>query len=125
MSNSSDDPGPLIRPYALTGGRTESRLPSLAMEDLVSVTAAGERDLHLYPQFDEQHHAIVAACRAPISVAEVSAHLGLPLGVTQVLLGDLVAAGMLKAHRSIDHQRNDGRPSLELLGRVLERLQAM
>jgi hypothetical protein len=125
MSNSSGDPGPLIRPYALTGGRTESRAPSLAMEDLVSVIGAGEQSIHMSPQFDEQHHAIVAACREPISVAEVSAHLGLPLGVTQVLLGDLVAAGVLKAHRSADNQREDGRPSLELLGRVLERLQAM
>jgi Protein of unknown function (DUF742) len=116
----SNDPGPLIRPYALTGGRTEARVPELAIEDLVSATEAGNLELY---RLDDQHRAIVSACQQPVSVAEVSALAGLPLGVTRVLVSDLITAGLLQAH---PHAADpDGRPSLELLERVLEGLQAL
>lgn len=122
MSNGSGggDPGPLIRPYALTGGRTESRLPNLAMEDLVSATQAGMWELYT---LDHQHRPIVEACQRPLSVAEISALHGIPLGVARILVSDLVSAGFVVVHRSAADE--NGRPSVELLGRVLERLQAL
>jgi hypothetical protein len=122
MNNGSGggDPGPLIRPYALTGGRTESRLPDLAIEDLVSATRAGLWELHT---LDVQHRQIVESCQRTLSIAEISAMLGIPLGVTRILVSDLAGAGMVMVHRNDAGQ--DGRPSLELLNRVLERLQAL
>jgi hypothetical protein len=41
---------------------------------------------------------IVALCVEPMSVAEISARLGLHLGVTKILVGDLRAAGYLDVH---------------------------
>ena len=38
---------------------------------------------------------IIAICETPIAVAEVAARVGLPIGVVQVLAGDLVTAGVL------------------------------
>jgi hypothetical protein len=38
---------------------------------------------------------IIAACDSPVAVAEVAARIGLPIGVVQVLAGDLVNAGVL------------------------------
>ena len=38
---------------------------------------------------------IIAACEAPVAVAEVAARVGLPIGVVQVLAGDLVSSGVL------------------------------
>jgi Protein of unknown function (DUF742) len=122
MNNGSGggDPGPLIRPYALTGGRTESRLADLAIEDLVSATRTGLWELHT---LDPQHRQIVESCQRPLSIAEISALLGIPLGVTRILVSDLTDAGMVLVHRNDADQ--DGRPSVELLERVLERLQAL
>jgi hypothetical protein len=82
--------GPLVRPYAVTGGRTRARA-DIALEALVSVAgpaavASGEA------------RVIVGLCRDVRSLAEVSAHLRLPLGVTRVLVGDLAADGVLVVH---------------------------
>jgi len=42
---------------------------------------------------DPELQAILTLCRRPISVAEISARLDIPLTVVKVLLGDLVAEG--------------------------------
>lgn len=46
---------------------------------------------HIEPEYAE----IVQLCRTPQSVAEVSAHLKHPLAVTKILVGDLIADGLL------------------------------
>jgi hypothetical protein len=58
----------------------------------------------------------------PISVAEVSAHLHIPLGVARVLVGDMTAAGLVEVHRP---RATGERPDLVLLERVLDGIRAI
>ncbi|MBL1069218.1 DUF742 domain-containing protein, partial [Streptomyces sp. 7-21] len=69
-------PQPLVRPYAMTGGRTRPRY-QLAIEALVSTTAS---PVQLQGQLPE-HQRICQLCYEVKSVAEVSALLSIPLGV--------------------------------------------
>ena len=75
------EPGRLVRPYYMTGGRGRPTQDDLEIEALVSTTAMGERS----PKLTVEQRAIIALCRDLLSVAEVSARLDLPLGVTRVL----------------------------------------
>jgi len=78
-----DDAGPLIRPYTVTAGRTR---PAVRLDMLSLVVASGGVPANL----DPEHAEALALCRTPTSVAEVAAHLRLPVAVTKVLLADLV-----------------------------------
>ena len=110
------DPGPFLRPYAMTEGRTEPTGAELAIEDLVGV--AGDPP----PSLSLEHRAIALACRGPMSVAELAARVDLPLGVTRVLVGDLAAQGVVTVHRSPSHT---GGPNVALLEQVLHGLQRL
>jgi hypothetical protein len=58
------------------------------------------------------------ACSSTESVAELSAHCGVPLGVTRVLLGDLCSAGRVLAEAPVAASPFDR----TLLERVLDGL---
>jgi len=107
----------VVRPYAITGGRTGSAGPELELEALVfadpAVAAA---------RLSDEPRAIVMLCAELKSVAEISAHLGIPVGVVRVLVGDLVADGHVHLYRP---GAPDARPDLALLERVLEGLRAI
>ncbi len=109
-----------VRPYALTGGRVRSST-DLALETIVRVTKQAQTDAaHLATE----SRRICELCIDPTSIAEVSAHLDLPLGVARVLVGDLVTDGLLDSHAN--PASSDGsRPDLRLLERVLDGLQAL
>jgi Protein of unknown function (DUF742) len=113
------DPGPFLRPYALTEGRTEPTGADLAIEDLV-----GPRPGALDPPswLSVEHRSIALACREPLSVAELAALVDLPLGVTRVLVGDLASHGMVTVHRAPSHA---GAPTVALLEQVLDGLQRL
>jgi hypothetical protein len=110
------EPGRLVRPYYMTGGRARPTQDDLEIEALVSTTAMGERS----PKLTVEQRAIIALCRDLLSVAEVSARLDLPLGVTRVLIGDMATAGLVILHRPTSV---GDRPDLALLQRVLYGLQ--
>jgi hypothetical protein len=113
------DPGPFLRPYAMTEGRTEPTDHALAIEDLIgAVAAAGDPP----PWLSLEHRAIALACRETLSVAELAARLDLPLGVTRVLVGDLVEQGMVTVHQGPSHA---GGPNVALLEQVLHGLQQL
>ncbi|GIG26157.1 DUF742 domain-containing protein [Cellulomonas denverensis] len=77
-----------LRPYVVTGGRTEVSDRELPVEALVRALPSGGR-----PAGPEQR-AIVAVTRdAYLSVAEIATAVRLPLGVVRVLVCDLVDAG--------------------------------
>ncbi len=116
----SDEPdlGVRIRPYAITGGRTRAGT-DLAIEAMVSSTPQGLAEAD---RLTLERARIVALCSTPQSVAEISAHLGLHLGVSKVLVGDLAGEGLLAVHRP-NHVGD--RPDLRLLERVLDGLQAL
>ena len=88
-----DHAGPVVRPYAVTRGRAR---PVTGKFDLISqvitVRAVSARDVGLGPE----HLSIVTLCRRRLSVAEVAAHLDLPLGTIRVLLGDLLERQLVR-----------------------------
>ena len=110
------DPGPFLRPYAVSEGRTEPTGADLAIEDLVGV--AGDPP----PGLSFEHRSIALACREPLSVAELAARVDLPVGVTRVLVGDLAAQGVVRVHPSPSHT---GGPDLALLEQVLHGLERL
>jgi hypothetical protein len=110
------DPGPFLRPYAMTEGRTERS--DLAIEDLVGAAAAAEPP----PWLSLEHRSIALACRETLSVAELAARVDLPLGVTRVLVGDLADYGVVTVHRAPSHA---GGPNVALLEQVLHGLQRL
>lgn len=112
-----DDAGPLVRSFALTGGRAE---PGAATFDLLSHVAAApfavqRSTIHLQPE----HRAILARARDPVSVAELASHLGYGLGVVRVLLADLLEAGAIT---KIDAPSGDHLPDDETLQAVIHGL---
>ena len=57
-----------------------------------------------------------------MSLVEVGAALGVPVGVARVLVGDLAASGHLTVHAPLPTA--DGNPTPEILTRLLEGLRA-
>lgn len=83
------DAGPLVRPYAVTGGRTRSDTHGL---DLITlVVAVRDHAEHLEPE----SLRILRVCRQPLSVVEVAAKVDLPLQVVKVLLSDLITQQLM------------------------------
>jgi Protein of unknown function (DUF742) len=111
------DPGPFLRPYAMTEGRTEPTGADLAIEDLVGAVAGPPPSWLSF-----EHQAVAVACRETLSVAELAARVDLPLGVTRVLVGDLADQGVVTVHRAPSHT---GGPNLALLEQVLHGLQRL
>jgi hypothetical protein len=117
-----DDEGPsLVRPYALVRGRTRTGAaggPIPVESIVVTEEPVDGSDLVL------ERFAIVQLCRRPHSVAEVSAHLRVPVGVARVLVADLVAEGRVHVNLPLD-PRADGTVDRVLLERVLAGLEAL
>ncbi|URM89501.1 DUF742 domain-containing protein [Streptomyces sp. MRC013] len=111
---------PLVRPYAMTGGRTRPRY-QLAIEALVSTTADPSR---LYGQLPE-HQRICRLCFEIKSVAEISALLSIPLGVARILVADLAEAGLVAIHQPGGDEAAGGQPDVTLLERVLSGLRKL
>ncbi|HUZ24224.1 MAG TPA: DUF742 domain-containing protein [Streptosporangiaceae bacterium] len=121
----SRDPGPAVRPYALTGGRTEPA--DGEMLDVIAVVVAAvpaepdgktEDPAPLVPEYLR----ILSLCRQPTTVADLASDTALPLGVIRVLLADLTAQGRITVvpQRPVDEQ-----PSADLLREVLHGLRAL
>lgn len=106
-----------VRPYAITGGRTRAR-SELQLEAIVYRTPQGESSVG---RQSLERGQILDLLASPQSTAEISARLRLPLGVTRVVLGDLIDEGYV----SVNTRSATGRPDLRLLERVLDGLQAL
>lgn len=109
----------LVRPYTRTGGRTRADY-DLAIETLISTTEQGRSNRGAAIT---EHRSICELCTRPRSVAEVAAHLALPLGVAKVLLADMANIGLVQIHEA-GVLIGDG-PSLEFMERVLSGLRAL
>ncbi|MBC6451658.1 DUF742 domain-containing protein [Actinokineospora xionganensis] len=81
--------GPLIRPYAMTRGRTRPGAPNL---NLVTQIRASRNRSDL-SQLTPEHQEIVDLCHRPLSVAEIAAYLNVPLVVAKILISDLLELG--------------------------------
>ncbi|MFF9057246.1 DUF742 domain-containing protein [Streptomyces sp. NPDC101213] len=111
---------PLVRPYAMTGGRTRPRY-QLAIEALVHTTAAPHQMQGQLPE----HQRICNLCREIKSVAEISALLTIPLGVARILVADLAEAGLVAIHQPGGDESAGGQPDVTLLERVLSGLRKL
>jgi len=103
---------PWVRPYVLTGGRTQTRkYPYL--HTLVSVDRYDESaSARLLPEARRLYERAAVGVQ---SVAELSAHCAVSLGVTRVLLEDLAAADLVH----INDDALSAPPDHHLLSRVI------
>jgi Protein of unknown function (DUF742) len=107
-----DDEDFLVRPYAVTKGRTKPRY-HLEIEAMVAATHYEAGDVS---RLSPECQAILEFCRDWRSVAEVSAVLQMPLGVARVLITDMAVEGLVRIHQ-LNHDQ--GHLDTKLLERVL------
>jgi hypothetical protein len=92
----SDEPGledeeySSVRPYTVTRGRTRPS-DALPIEALVRATSGVRRGMS-----SESRRILELAKDDYLSVAELSAHMNLPIGVVRVLVGDLSAQKLVR-----------------------------
>jgi hypothetical protein len=116
--------GPVVRPYALTGGRTDPVGGTVL--DLIAVIAAsqaspGPAEL---AKLSPEHRKLLGLCQEPVTVADVAADIALPLGVVRVLLSDLIQQdkiAVLPRRTARAHTGTD----LDLLKEVLDGLRSL
>ncbi|MGW0600052.1 DUF742 domain-containing protein [Streptomyces sp. NPDC002776] len=119
-----NEAGPLVRPYAMTGGRTRSgptgvRFDLIALVTLDASAPRVDDDTALGPE----HRALIDLCRPETqSVAELAAGADLPVGVVRVLLGDLLEMGRVTVSRPVPPAQL---PDERILREVIERLRAL
>jgi hypothetical protein len=104
----------LVPTYAITNGRTRSAGEDLPWETILTTTDVG---LASRSQLRFEHARIIDLCQRPVSVAEVGAVLGVPIGVARVLVSDLKSDGLLTVHRPT--LAPTGSPRTEVLERLL------
>jgi hypothetical protein len=105
----------LVRAYTITAGRTR---PAVELPLEARLQRATDE-----PEGDAPRDVVLRAAHDR-SVAEVSAEVGLPVGVVRVLLGDLVEAGLVRVGGTLtaDAPREDRRSLIE---RTLRGLRAL
>ena len=84
--------GPVVRPYALTGGRTRHTGESF---DLVATVVATRAAIMEPGSLAPEHMSVLALARAPTTVADIASDLDLPLGVIRIILADLRELGLV------------------------------
>lgn len=99
------DAGPVVRPYALTGGRTRPSGESFDLIAVVSVVDLPSDPPGLEPEYVQVLHR----CRMPTSVADLASDLDLPLGVIRILLADLRERGLIRIQRPAANHLVDAR----------------
>jgi hypothetical protein len=106
-----DNEGP-DRLYTVTRGR------SRADEDLDIVTLIVAK-AEPVPGMQSEHARILRLCQAPAAVVEISAGLGMPVGVVKILLSDLLRAGKITARHPSSARAGSYLPDAAILKKVL------
>lgn len=91
--------GRLVRPFAVSNGRTR---PTITMDMLSMVMATGRVPR---TQLEPDHARALSLCGEPTTVAEIAAHMRLPIAITKVVLSDLIdcdAIGIRAPHPVAD-----------------------
>lgn len=105
------------RLYVITGGR--SRPEEQAELDLVTLIVSRSEPP---PGMQPEHATILRMCHYPLSLAEISAYLILPISAVTVLLADLLADGRVEARAPIPAA---SLPDIALLEAVMHGLQKL
>ena len=84
--------GPVVRPYALTQGRTRHSGEAFDLVSTVTATSARVADPGaLAPE----HVSVLQLVRRPTTVVDIASDVDLPLGVVRILLADLRELGLI------------------------------
>ncbi|MFD0277642.1 DUF742 domain-containing protein [Kitasatospora sp. NPDC127111] len=105
------------RLYVITRGR--SGLPEQTTFDLVTLIVSRAEPA---PTMQPEHAAILRICGSPLSVAEISAYLGLPVSVVTVLLADLLDEHQIEARACVPQAILPDRALLEAVMHGLQKL---
>lgn len=116
------DAGPVVRPYALTGGRTEPASGEVLDVIAVVVTARDTSAAADTVGIGPEHRQILSLCQKPVTLADVAAATSLPVGVVRVLLADLIMQAWITV---LPGRPADEQPSADLLKEVLHGLRAL
>lgn len=84
--------GPVVRPYALTQGRTRH---SGAAFDLVATVVDVTMGRGVPNTLSPEHLAVLRLVRSPTAVVDIASDVDLPLGVVRILLADLREMGLV------------------------------
>jgi hypothetical protein len=76
--------------------------------------------------FAGRHKQLIAqlCSNSPLSLAEISSHLRVPIGVARVLVADMAAEGLLAVYQQSEEEENQGE-RIEMLERILGALQRL
>ncbi len=110
--------GPVVRPYALTAGRTR---PTGSTIDLVSSVSAIATASHDGLTLEPEHRRLLRLCRTPASVADLASALDLPLGVVRVLIADLRDHGLV----AVNEPARTGLADVRILKEVADALRKL
>ncbi len=127
------DAGPVVRPYAITRGRTRPGRPDLGLIDMVAATtgaagtvtgASGQGAFSPGegPALPPEHRRLLELCRKPSALADIASEVDLPLGVVRVLIGDLCELGLVRVVRVAGQQAASQE---SVLRKVLDGLKAL
>lgn len=107
-----DEGGP-ERLYVITGGRSDPS-EQTGLDLVTLIVARADPQVGMQPE----HASILRVCSSPLSVAEISAYLGLPVSVITVLLADLLTEERVEARSPAPAQL----PDIELIEAVIHGL---
>ncbi|HEY8547891.1 MAG TPA: DUF742 domain-containing protein [Acidimicrobiales bacterium] len=109
----------VVRPYLFTNGRTRPERELLAVEAMVTATdKGGAATAELTP---EQRRVVELCATRTQSVAEIAAHLSMPLGVVRVLVADLADDHLVEVFEGATDLVAD----VKLLQRLIARVKAI
>ncbi len=112
--------GPVVRPYALTRGRTQpAGETTLGLVDVV--VATGTQDASAFRPSPEQRR-MLQICRRPVTLADLASDMDLPVGVVRVLAGDLAHHRMIEVAQVAPAEPA---ANAQLLREVLDGLRAL
>ena len=86
--------GRLIRPYAMTGGRTAAD-SDISLEAQIQASTRASHHLGAYRW---EAAKVVELVQSPMALIEIAARLEIPIGVARVLVADLVTDGAVVLH---------------------------
>jgi hypothetical protein len=112
------DAGPVVRPYALTGGLTRPSGQRLDLLDMVRCVRWATEHL---PYLSPEQAELLQCCHMPAPLADVAADLDLPIGVIRILVSDLRERGLVTIHRA----QRAGFTDLKILQEVVDGLRRL
>ncbi len=109
-----EDEEPHTRPFVVASNRTQSAA-SVSIETLVETKGRVED-----ARFEKRK--ILDRATSAISVAELSAHLSMPIGTTMVLVDELIEEGLLMAHKTATESELT---DLNIMTRIIQRVREL